>query len=219
MRSRRKPSARVGRRPSTTKEGLSAIGIELFQKAGFDETSVDDIAEEAGIARRTFFRYFPSKNALAWGDFDAHLDHMRDLLAAIPDDVPLAEALTTAILDFNTFPDSEADRHRARMGLILRTPALQGYSSVMYDGWRRVVAEFTARRTGESPDDHMPRTHGYLLLGVALAAYEEWLDNPTADLRELLDTGMQPLTAGLDYSSPAIADPTVAPHSTEVGLP
>ncbi len=84
----------------------------------------------------------------------------------------------------------------------------------MYEGWRRVVAEFTARRTGASPDDHMPRTCGYLLLGVALAAYEEWLDNPAANLRELLATGMLPLTAGLDYSGL-----TVAPHSTEVGLP
>ncbi len=70
MRSRRKPSARTGRRPpSTSREGLSAVGIELFRERGFDETSVDEIAEAAGIARRTFFRYFPSKNAVPWGRF------------------------------------------------------------------------------------------------------------------------------------------------------
>lgn len=66
-RSRGKPSARIGRRPSTSKEELAAIGIELFMEAGFDETSIDDIAEAADIARRTFFRYFPSKNEVAWG--------------------------------------------------------------------------------------------------------------------------------------------------------
>lgn len=131
-RSRGKPSARIGRRPSTTKEELAAIGIELFMEAGFDETSIDDIAEEADIARRTFFRYFPSKNEVAWGNFDEHLAGMRASLETIPEDVPLSEALTTALHDFNTFPDSEAERHRARMGLILHTPALQGYSSVMY---------------------------------------------------------------------------------------
>ncbi|MCR8691221.1 mycofactocin system transcriptional regulator [Rhodococcus pyridinivorans] len=211
-RSRGKPSARIGRRPSTSKEELAAIGIELFMEAGFDETSIDDIAEAAGIARRTFFRYFPSKNEVAWGNFDEHLAGMRASLESIPEDVPLSEALTTALHDFNTFPDSEAERHRARMGLILHTPALQGYSSVMYQGWRRVVAEFVARRIGADPDDHIPRTVGYLLLGVAISAYEAWLDEPGSDLHELLATGMATLTAGLDYSDPH--SPSTPPRST-----
>lgn len=210
MRSRRKPSTRVGRRPSTTKEELAAVGIELFTEFGFDETSIDDIAEAAGIARRTVFRYFPSKNALAWGDFDGHLAGMRASLETIPENVPLSEALTTALHDFNTFPDTETERHRARMKLILRTPALQGYSSVMYRGWRGVVAEFVARRIDAEPDNHIPRTFGYLLLGVAIAAYEAWLDEPGSDLHEFLATGMRTLTAGLDYSDPKISNPKEA---------
>lgn len=201
MRSRRKPSARTGRRPSTTREGLSAVGIELFRNRGFDETSVDEIAEAAGIARRTFFRYFPSKNAVPWGDFDAHLTHMRTHLAALPNDVPLAEALTSALLDFNTFPESEAQRHRARMDLILRNPTLQAYSSVMYEGWRQVIAEFIAGRTGTRLDDQFPRTVGYLLLAVAVSAYEQWLTDDSADLPKLLATGMHTLYSGLE--SPA----------------
>ncbi|WP_435277387.1 mycofactocin system transcriptional regulator [Rhodococcus yananensis] len=208
MRSRRKPSARVGRRPSTTKENLAAIGIELFTDAGFDETSIDDIAAAAGIARRTFFRYFPSKNALAWGDFDGHLAHMRAHLDAVDDALPLSRALTTALLDFNTFPATETARHRARMELILGTPALQGYSSVMYQGWRGVIAAFVARRIGAEPDGHIPRTVGYLMLGVALAAYEQWLADPDADLEELLTTGMQAVTRGLDYCDPHSPDST-----------
>ena len=71
---------RVGRRRSTTWDHISNVAIDLFTQRGFDEVSVDDVAEAAGIARRTLFRYYPSKNALPWGDFDAHLDHMRDLL-------------------------------------------------------------------------------------------------------------------------------------------
>ncbi|WP_241386392.1 mycofactocin system transcriptional regulator [Rhodococcus sp. CH91] len=201
-RSRREPSARVGRRPSTSKEELAAIGIELFMDVGFDETSIDDIAEAAGIARRTFFRYFPSKNELAWGDFDKHLADMRASLESIPENVPLSEALTTALHDFNRFPESEAERHRARMQLILHTPALQGYSSVMYRGWRQVVADFVARRIGAGPDDPVPRTCGYLLLGVAIAAYESWLDEPASDLHDYLAAGMRTLTSGLDYSDP-----------------
>lgn len=214
MRSRRKPSARVGRRPSTSKESLAAVGIELFTEIGFDQTSIDDIAEAAGIARRTFFRYFPSKNAVAWGDFDGHLEEMRRHLAATSDDVPLSAALTAALLDFNTFPDSEAEHHRARMGLILGTPALQGYSSVMYQGWRKVIAEFVARRLGIAPEDHLPRTVGHLLLGVAISAYEQWLAEPDSDLRALLVTGMQTVTRGLDYCDPH--SPTSSPEQADL---
>ncbi|MEZ5153464.1 mycofactocin system transcriptional regulator [Rhodococcus zopfii] len=202
MRSRRKPSARTGRRPSTSREGLSAVGIELFRERGFDETSVDEIAEAAGIARRTFFRYFPSKNAVPWGDFDEHLAHMRAHLSELPRDMPLAEALRSALLNFNTFPESEAERHRARMELILRNPTLQAYSSVMHQGWRQVIAEFVAHRTGTSLDDHFPRTVGYLMLAVAVSAYEQWLADDSAELPDLLASGMHTLYSGLN--SPAI---------------
>lgn len=215
MRSRRKPSARTGRRPSTTRASLSAIGIELFRTRGFDETSVDQIAEAAGIARRTFFRYFPSKNAVPWGDFDAHLEHMRTHLAALPPDLPLTEALTSALLDFNTFPESEAPLHRSRMELIMRVPALQSYSAVMYQGWREVIAEYVARRTGTAPGDHFPCTVGYLLLGVAMSAYEQWLADESLELPGLLASGMRMLYSGLDVAAPG---PT-GPSPNEVALP
>ena len=72
---------------------LSGIAIDLFIENGFDETSVDDIAAAAGIARRTLFRYYPSKNSLAWGEFDDHLRELRTLLAGIPRETPMAQAL------------------------------------------------------------------------------------------------------------------------------
>ena len=78
---------RVGRRRSTSWEHISNVAIDLFAARGFDDVSVDDVAEAAGIARRTLFRYYPSKNALPWGDFEAHLATMRDLLANLDPDV------------------------------------------------------------------------------------------------------------------------------------
>ncbi|ANS27060.1 AcrR family transcriptional regulator [Rhodococcus opacus] len=197
MRSRRKPSSRIGRRPSTTQDRISTVGIELFTEQGFDATSVDEVAEASGIARRTLFRYFPSKNAIPWGDFDAHLAEMRAQLAAQPDDIPIVDGLTAALLQFNAFPASEEINHRKRMGLILRVPALQAYSVVMYEGWRNVIAEYVGSRLGTSPTDHVPRTVGYLLLGVAMSAYEQWLDDDSLELNELLASGMQSLYDGL----------------------
>src|ERR671912_984326 len=94
---------RVGRRRSTTTDHLSNVAIDLFAARGFDEVSVDDVAAAAGIARRTLFRYYPSKNAIPWGDFDAHLDRMRALLDAADPQVPIGESLRAALLAFNRF--------------------------------------------------------------------------------------------------------------------
>lgn len=198
MVSRRNPSSRVGRRPSTTRGQISDIAIELFARNGFDSTSVDDIADAAGIARRTFFRYFASKNAVPWGDFDEQLTALRTLLCSLPHDVSLADGIRSALLQFNTFPDDETPVHRQRMELILRNPALQGYSMLMYEGWREVIAQYVAARTDSAPTDHFPRTVGWMVLGVAISAYEQWLTDDELDLASLLSDGTRTLYAGLD---------------------
>ena len=73
------PQSRLGRRRSTTPQHITDVAIELFTTHGFDEVSVDDVAHAAGISRRTLFRYYASKNAILWGDFDTHLAHLREL--------------------------------------------------------------------------------------------------------------------------------------------
>lgn len=189
--------SRVGRRRSTTPHHISNVAIDLFAARGFDEVSVDDVAQAAGIARRTLFRYYASKNALPWGDFDTHLGHLRDLLDADPD-VPLREALRAALLAFNTFDECETIRHRQRMRVILQTPELQAYSMTMYAGWREVVAEFVARRTGAKTTDLLPQTIAWAMLGVALSAYEHWLSDADVTLSEALGNAFDVVGAGLD---------------------
>jgi hypothetical protein len=74
------------------------------------------------------------------------------------------------------------------MSLILRVPALQAHSTLRYAEWRRLVAAFAARRLGEPVDAFGPRLVGHLALGAAVAAYEAWLADPSADLGALLRT-------------------------------
>ncbi len=188
---------RVGRRRSTSWDHISNVAIELFAARGFDDVSVDDVAEAAGIARRTLFRYYPSKNALPWGDFEAHLTHMRDLLADLDPDVPIGDALRTALLAFNTFDDAETARHRQRMRVILQTAALQAYSMTMYAGWRAVVAAFVARRLGAKDDDVVPQTVAWTMLGVALSAYEHWLADESVSLMRALGDAFDTVSDGL----------------------
>jgi TetR/AcrR family transcriptional regulator, regulator of mycofactocin system len=198
-------TAPIGRRPTTTKSKITDAAIDLFTEAGFDETSVDDVAAAAGIARRTLFRYYPSKNAIAWGDFDEHLHDMRRLLAEVPADMPVSEALRKALLAFNRVPADYRDHHRKRMRLLLGVPALQAHSMLMYTGWRDVVAEFVASRTGTRPGDHLPQTVAWTLLATALAAYEQWLADPDSDLDELLTRGTRVLSDGLNSALGSIS--------------
>ncbi|MGV0792875.1 mycofactocin system transcriptional regulator [Mycolicibacterium sp. XJ1819] len=194
---RREDRHRVGRRRTTSWEHLSNIAIDLFAARGFDEVSVDDVAEAAGIARRTLFRYYPSKNALPWGDFDAHLDRMRDLLGSLDPGVPVRDALRTALLAFNTFDEAETARHRQRMRVILQTAALQAYSMTMYAGWRAVVAGFVAQRLGVKADDLVPQTVAWTMLGVALSAYEYWLADESVPLARALGDAFDTVSDGL----------------------
>jgi mycofactocin system transcriptional regulator len=189
------PKARVGRRRSTSWEHISDVAIDMFMARGFDEVSVDDVAAAAGIARRTLFRYYPSKSALPWGDFDAHLDLMRRLLADLDPAVPIRDALRTALLAFNAFDDT--DRHRQRMRLILETEALQAYSMTMYAGWRGVVAAFVAGRLQMAETDLTPQTVAWTMLAVSLAAYEHWLEDESVLLPAALGDAFDMLAPGL----------------------
>ena len=51
------------RKKARTRETLAEVSLELFLERGFEATTADDIAAASGISRRTFFRYFPTKEA------------------------------------------------------------------------------------------------------------------------------------------------------------
>jgi TetR/AcrR family transcriptional regulator, regulator of mycofactocin system len=188
---------RVGRRRSTTPDHIADAALTLFAERGFSEVNVDDVAQAAGIARRTVFRYYASKNAIPWGDFDAHLQHLRQLLDHLDPDMPLGEALRTGLLSFNTFDDSETVRHRQRMRVILQTAELQAYSMTMYAGWREVIAAFVARRSGAKSSELQPQTVAWMMLGVALSAYEHWLDDESVSLPAALGDAFDVVRTGL----------------------
>ncbi|MFN3339888.1 MAG: mycofactocin system transcriptional regulator [Dietzia sp.] len=181
-----------GRRPSTTRASIVTVALDLFARQGYDATNVDQIAEAAHISRRTLFRYFPGKAAIAWGEFDVQMDGMRRQLAEIPATTPLRDALADSLVAFNTFPDSETEVHRLRMGLLLGVDELQAHATLMYEDWRRAVAEFVAGRRGEAVNDLIPAATAHAALGIALSAYRRWVTEPEADqarLHELLREG------------------------------
>lgn len=172
------------------------MAFELFAERGFDATTVDDIAAAAGIGRRTFFRYFDSKNDIVWGSFSSQLEVMREGFRRCPPDQSLMAGLRSVVIDFNRFDPAEVPWHRRRMELILRVPTLQAHATLRYAEWRAVVAEFAAQRLGVAPENLAPQAIAYATLGVALAAYEHWLGHPDQRLADILDAGFRELATG-----------------------
>jgi mycofactocin system transcriptional regulator len=195
---------RPGRPPVTSRWELECVALDLFSKRGFEATTVDDIAAAAGIGRRTFFRYYRSKNDVVWGDFEAGLARLRDRLAAVPASTPTFAALHAQILAFNAVDPREEPRHRERMALILRVPALQAHSTLRYAAWRAVVAEHVARRLHVPADALVPQAVAHAALGACLAGYEQWLREARTPLTALLDEALRALGegfAGLDAAT------------------
>jgi mycofactocin system transcriptional regulator len=154
---------------------IERVALELFARNGFEATTAEDIAAAAGISRRTFFRHFPSKNDLPWGDWKAVLEDLEAELASASDDTPLFEVLAVATARLNSLATDGRRALRERMHLILHSPALQAHSSLRWGEWRAVIEAFAARRLGEPEGTLGPRLVGYLALAAGQAAYEEWL--------------------------------------------
>ena len=180
----------------TTRRQLERVALTLFTERGFEATTVEEIALAAGIGRRTFFRYFASKNDAVWGEFEQGLTDLRAHLFAVPNEQQLLDALREAVLAFNRFGRDELPWHRERMTLILSVPALQAHSTLRYAAWREVVADFAAQRVGQPADSLLPQLIAHSCLGAAMTAYEQWLASPGSDLERLLDQALR----GLDGS-------------------
>lgn len=167
-----------GRRPSTSRQRIFTSAMELFAARGYSSTNVEDIAVAAGISRRTLFRYYPNKAAIPWGEFSDQIAVMREHFVLIDDALPLRDALSDALVFFNTFPASETRVHRARMRLLLDEPELQAHSVLMYSDWRAAIAEFVAGRRGESTTDLIPLAVAHAAQGIAMSSYQAWLSLP-----------------------------------------
>ena len=188
----------MGRPRATSPAVLERLAFELFARKGFDETTVDDIAAAAGIARRTFFRYFSSKNDLVWGDFEGQLRRLRALLDEADPHAPMMDAVRRAVVEFNRFDPQDVPWHRQRMQLILGVPTLQADATLRYASWRSVITAFVAERTGAPVSALVPRLAGNVVLSACVSAYEYWLaSGEETVLADVLDETLRQVSAGL----------------------
>ena len=179
-----------------TRRRLEQAALDLFLRAGFEQVTIDQIADAAGIGRRTFFRYFATKADAVWGDFDGHVRRLADLLAMAGADRPVLAAICAAYVAVNDYADDELPVLRERMRLILAEPALLAHSQLRYAAIDDVVARYVAGRTGSPPGELVPRLAATGARAAATTAFEVWLAGRTPSLAEALRTAFAELTGG-----------------------
>jgi mycofactocin system transcriptional regulator len=188
--------ARRGRPPGTSARELEVIALRLFTERGFDDTTVEDIAREAGVSRRTFFRYFDTKADVLWHAFDAEVATLRAAFPAASAGQSLLDAIRTAVVSVNHYTAADVPELRARMKLISAVPALQASAATHYDAWERAVIDYAVDRLGQPADALLPLAIGRATLAVCRAAYEVWVEHADEDLTAYLDAALQAMASG-----------------------
>lgn len=173
----------------TSVEYIEKAALEVFAKRGFEETTVEEIAAAAGISRRTFFRYFASKNDIPFGNFPVLLGQLEEWLSSVSDDRPMFEVIVEAVLRFNRVHSDGPVAHRERMKLIMHTPSLRANAALRNADYLAALARFAARRMGEPETAFGPQLVGHVSHGVTMAVYEAWLRDESSDLAELVHRG------------------------------
>jgi mycofactocin system transcriptional regulator len=187
---------RRGRPRGTSARQLELISLRLFSELGFEDTTVERIAAEAGVSRRTFFRYFDSKADVLWDAFDGEVRSLRAAFAAVPESVPLMAAIRQVVVGVNRYRAEDVPELRTRMNLISSVPALQASAAHHYDAWERAVSSFAAGRLGQGSDELIPIAIGRATLAVCRAAYDSWADRADADLTVYIDEALRALATG-----------------------
>ncbi|MFI7454356.1 TetR family transcriptional regulator [Nonomuraea sp. NPDC049714] len=197
------PTGLRERKKAGTRRALIEAALTLFERHGFEGTTVQQIADEVEVARRTFNRYFTSKEDVVL----AHEDQvMEDLLAAI-DGRPRSESPVTALRAvfhaFLTDPawcQNELPRMQRVQLLLDDNPALMGENMRRFALREELLARHLAERAGAGHG-----FHARLLASTAFAAlriaFVEWARRPDADpgsCARLVDEALQRLDLGLD---------------------
>jgi len=180
MNSRRGRSAE-GR--AEVRRELVAAAVRLFRTRGYEETTVDDIAAAAGVGRRTFFRYFRSKEDAISPDHEVGLARVAEVFAsAHPAEPTAALVLRAGETVFDLYAEDPA-LSVERFRLTHEVPALRDRESARVDHYRRLFTRQLRERFAGDPDGELrAAVTGAAVVAAHNLALRAWLaDGAPAD--------------------------------------
>jgi AcrR family transcriptional regulator len=192
------PTNRHQLRRRSTHEALRQAALKSFARKGFANVTVTELAREAGVTERTFFRHFPTKEAVLFQDYETQLEWLAEALAQRP----LSESLFDAVLaSVAAFPH---DLEVVRQAAIARTELISAdriasHLQVVQSSFARVLTEFVRNRNQDVPNiDLAAEVAGSALAAALVVAVENWGRNGcTDDLGELVVSSLELVRSGL----------------------
>jgi len=178
------------RKRARTRAALIAAALDLFERQGYEATTIDEIAAAADVSPRTFFRYFATKEEVALGD-DLGPEILR-LLVARPTDEPMLESVRRVIIDGLALI-SEDDRQAllARLKIVYRTPPLRARRWEFQLEMGRITGAIVAERRGLPPDDLGSRVTAAAAFTAIEVAMDHWQQRDgREDLGAVLDAAI-----------------------------
>lgn len=166
------------------------MAVELFDAHGFDEVTIDEIAEAAGISRRTFFRYFASKEDAVLPEEDELLDEFRRLLERRPPGEPIMTTVRRATRTLVTRAAIVGGRHaHTRQRLVRDHPSINARALELRSRWETAVRDVLATHLGVDPaTDLAVNVAAATSVSAARAAIDTWIARGGSDdLGALLD--------------------------------
>ena len=196
---------REQRRERNARE-IQQAAMSLFADRGYAAVTVEDIAAEAGISERTFFRYFTSKDHLLVAEASRRIEVIHESLTGQSDDLDAWTALRNAVLDQSTSEERIGRNAAIWAHLTKEAPALLA-KMIMHgalESTHNIEVEL-ARRLGVPDGDALPDVMMRVTLAAMQSAYLRWLeDDGTASLVDLTAQAFDLVGAGLAQAAAAI---------------
>jgi AcrR family transcriptional regulator len=174
-------------RPSDAADRLRAAAIELYTRDGFAETTVDTIAERAGVTRRTYFRLFADKREVLFGGSEELGDLLASVVAAAPIDTGARDAVVAGLRAVASDLAPRRDELTVREVIVAGSPELREREQAKLGSW-------SAKLQGALRDRGLPPVEAAVIAGSGIAvlnaAAQRWLAEPDVTLADALDEAL-----------------------------
>jgi AcrR family transcriptional regulator len=175
----------------STRVRLADAAFALFDERGYEQTTIDDIAERAGVGRTTFFRNYRSKEEVIFPDHDRLLELIRERLATSNHRTALIAVSDAVRLVLLHYLD-EGEIARRRYALTSKVPALRDREIASVARYQRLFREFIADWMGDPTESASLRAE---LMAASVAAahnhvLRRWLRGESADPVTEVDDAM-----------------------------
>src|SRR6516164_364186 len=189
-------------------ERLAEAAFALFDERGYEQTTVDDITERAGLGRTTFFRHYRSKEDVIFPDHDRLLEQIADRLRTSSHGTALVAVSDAVRLVLLHYID-EGDLARRRYALTSTVPALRDREIASVARYQRLFREFIATHMADTAEPAPLRAE--LMAAAVVAAHNHvlrrWLRGECRDPVRELDDALRQVT-GLFAAPGSAADGT-----------